>query len=123
MNIPKTVLKRAAEALKDQAHTRAGMSQAPDLFTAKDTQQWADAMCILAVLKPPPKFIDFRHDVARLRSRVGADRHIIMRDKPRSLCKQIITDQQLDYVGVWDSGEKPTCPECKRLWAIMRKEK
>lgn len=50
VTIPKSVLRRAAQALRYEARTRAGMSQAPDLFAAQDTQEWDDAQLIAKAL-------------------------------------------------------------------------
>ena len=42
LDIPRSLLLRAAEALRQQAHMEAGSSQAPDLIKKEDTQAWKD---------------------------------------------------------------------------------
>jgi hypothetical protein len=49
--IPKAVLRRAVEALRHSARAYAGLSQAPYLFTAEETQEWADANTIARALR------------------------------------------------------------------------
>lgn len=51
VKIPKAVLRRAVEALRHSASIYAGTSQAPDLITAQETQEWEDAKTISRALR------------------------------------------------------------------------
>lgn len=53
MKIPKSLLRRAVKALREQAHMEAGTSQAPDLIKQEHTQAWADAKALSAYLREP----------------------------------------------------------------------
>jgi hypothetical protein len=63
---------------------------------------------------------DWRHDVADN----GQGLHIIMRGKRYSLCTQVDMEKRggLQFVGAWDDGLPPTCDNCLRVWAAMRRE-
>jgi len=51
ITIPKDVLRRCIEALRDKAKTDAAASQEPYLYTKQETQEWSDAAVIEAALR------------------------------------------------------------------------
>lgn len=61
---------------------------------------------------------DFNHDVATVPGQTL--KHILLRRSEKSMCGMVDRAQGLSYVGAWDSGERATCNECKRLWKSFR---
>lgn len=104
-------------------HTTQGKHCVSHLFFDGAVECDATAENLIAIFKKideleTPVTTGFNHDVARVPGQTL--KHTLMRHSEKSLCGMVDRVQGLSYVGAWDSGERATCNECKRLWKNFR---